>query len=74
MPRAISPMETPSCLASRIRVLMTPGDSFSRVPSAAIRSTCSPSKATRRNRSKASSATPMDRFSHRGKSLTTPYL
>ena len=28
MPRAMSPMETPSCLASRIRVLITPGDSL----------------------------------------------
>src|SRR6185437_10929709 len=59
MPRAISPIETPSDWYRRINVLITPGDSFVRVPSAAMRSTCSPSNATRRKRSNASSARPM---------------
>ena len=71
MPRAMSPMEMPSSLERRISILITPGDSFIRALSAAMRSTCSPSKVIRRMRSNTSSAIPMARLSHPVNSLTT---
>ena len=65
IPRAISPIEMPSVRERRTSVLMTPGDSFVRAPSAAIFSACSPSSAIRRRRSKASSASPTSLVCHR---------
>ena len=75
MPRAISPIETPSDWDRRIKVLITPGESFVRVPSAAMRSTCSPSKATRAQAlERVLGQSHASRLSHRQNYLTTPYI
>ena len=74
MPRAISPIETPSAWHRRISVLITPGESFVRVPARPSARRARPRRRCGAGARMRPRPVPCTRLSHHRKSLTTPYL